>query len=143
MLKRIPRPTPALGVALVALFVALGGTATAGVIVTHAKLADNATKLQGKTPAQVAGLAQPPASLAGYVTVKTASWSVGAGSYGDFTVTCDAGQKAIAGGFDNPAGPGLALDTRPTPDGSGWHVIIVTMSDTAGASGSVYAVCLK
>ena len=129
--------------ALLALFVALSGTAVAAGIVPRARLADNATKLQGKTPAQVAALAPAPSSLAGYLTVKSASWTLAASADGDFSAACDAGQKAIAGGYDNPSGTALGVDTRPTSDGSGWRVYIFNASSTAGASGSVYAVCLR
>jgi hypothetical protein len=143
MFRRIPHPSPALVVALLALFVALSGTAVAAGIVPRAKLADNATKLQGKTPTQVAALAPAPSSLAGYLTVKSASWTLAASAEGDFSATCDAGQKAVAGGYDNPQGDGLSLDTRPTSDGSGWRVYVLNLSTTAGASGSIYAVCLR
>jgi hypothetical protein len=62
MLERIPRPTPALGIALLEVFVALGGTATAGVVVTHAELADNATKPQGAAASRAhAVMARQPA----------------------------------------------------------------------------------
>ena len=143
MFRRIPHPSPALAVAAVALFVALSGTAVAAGIIAHAKLADNATKLQGKTPAQVAALAPAPSSLAGYVIVKSSSWSLNAGQEGDFTATCDSGQKVLGGGYDNPQGMGIGFDTRPTPDGTGWRVYIVNVSTTVGASGSMYAVCLR
>jgi hypothetical protein len=143
MFRRIPHPSPALVVALVALFVALSGTAVAATIVAHAKLADNATKLQGKSAAQVAQLAPAPASLGGYLTVKSAPWSLNAGQASNFTAVCDAGQKAISGGFDNPQGFGFNVDTRPTPDGGGWQILMVNASNTAGASGSIYAVCLR
>lgn len=143
MFRRIPHPSPALGVALVALFVALSGTAVAAGIVPRARLADNASKLQGKNAAQVAALAPSPASLVGYVTVKSASWTLAASAQGDFTATCDPGQKAVGGGFDAPNGGGLGLDSRPTPDGGGWRVYILNVSTTAGASGSIYAVCLR
>lgn len=143
MFRRIPHPSPALVIALLALFVALSGTAVAAGIIPHAKLADNAMKLQGKTAAQVAALAPAPSSLGGYLTVKSASWSLAAGQDGDFSAACDSGQKAIGGGYDNPQGAGFSFDTRPTPDGSGWRVFISNFSTTAGASGSVYAVCLR
>jgi hypothetical protein len=143
MLHRIPRPSPALIVALVALFVALSGTAVAAGIVAHARLADNAKKLSGKTATQVAAMAPAPTSLAGYITVKTASWSLSGKQASDFTAACDSGQKAIAGGYDNPQGDALALDTRPSSDGSGWRVFLVNLSDSAGASGSLYAVCMR
>src|SRR3954465_4895014 len=122
MLHRIPRPSPALVVALAALFVALSGTAVAAGIVAHARLADNATRLGGKTPMQVAALAPAPASIRGYVTVKTSPFSLNPKQGNDFSVTCDTGQKAIGGGYDNPQGEALSFDTRPTSDGAGWHV---------------------
>jgi hypothetical protein len=152
MLKRIRHPSPAMFISLVALFVALTGSAVAGTIVAHAKFADkagiasNSLKLQGKTAAQVAALAPAPppvSSVASLVTVKTASWSVNPSQGMSFTVTCDAGQKAIAGGYDNPNGDAIALDTHPSPDGGSWVVFLGNLSSTAGASGTVYAVCLK
>jgi hypothetical protein len=143
MFRRIPHPSPALVVALLALFVALSGTAVAAGIVPRAKLADNATKLQGKTPAQVAGLAPAPTSLGSYVTLKSAAWTLAPSASGDFSAACDPGQKAVGGGYDNPQGDALSLDTRPTPDGSGWRVYLLNLSSTDGASGSVYAVCLR
>jgi hypothetical protein len=141
MPHRIPRPSPALVVALLALFVALSGTAVAAGIVPHARLADNARKLLGKTPAQVAALAPAPTSLSGYVTLKSAPFSLSADQGNDFNATCDAGQKVIAGGYDNPSGSALAFDSRPSPDGAGWRIYL--HSFMSGASGTVYAVCLR
>jgi len=142
MLKRIPRPSPALGVALIALFVALGGTAVAAGVVPHARVADNARKLQGKSPAQVAAMAPAPSSLAAYIAVKTASWSLNPRQGSDFTVTCDSGQKAIAGGYD-ANGTALALDNRPSSDAASWRVFVLNVSESQGASGTLYAVCLR
>jgi hypothetical protein len=143
MFRRIPHPSPAMVVGLLALFVALSGTAVAAGIVPRARLADNATKLQGKTPTQVAALAPAPSSLAGYLTVKSSSWTLAASASGDFSAACDAGQKTVGGGYDNPQGDVLSLDTRPTSDGSSWRVYVLNLSTTAGASGSIYAVCLR
>jgi hypothetical protein len=164
------RPSPALIVALIALFVALTGSAIAAGIVPHARLADkaktanNALKLQGKTAAQVAakaprgpdgavGPAGPAgatgptgpalASAAALVVYKTAPWSLAANGEADFTVTCDAGQKAISGGFDNPVGVAFPFDTRPTTDGASWKLYLGNLSTTAPASGTLYAICLK
>lgn len=143
MFRRIPHPSPALVIALLALFVALSGTAVAAGIVGHAKLADNAMKLQGKSAAQVAALSPGPSALAGYVTVKSGTWTLNGGQYADLTTTCDTGQKAIGGGFDNPVGSAFSVDTRPTADGSGWRIFLVNTSNTDTASGSLYAVCLR
>src|SRR5262245_32192467 len=98
-------PSPALVISVLALFVALSGTALAcgGRMVTHAKLADvalvanNAKRLGGETSAQLTAAAVqqasqapgPASTAAGLVVVKTATWSLGPGGQSDFTVTCD------------------------------------------------------
>ena len=147
------RSTAALVVAMLSLFVALSGTAGAVVsaavpLAKRALVADNAKKVGGQTPAQIAqqAAAQPgPASTAaGLVTVKTGSWSNSAGSGNDFTVACDSGQKVVGGGWDDPAGWSHSWDDRPTSDGGGWHVYVTTGSDAPGnQSGVLYAVCLR
>ena len=144
MFRRIPHPSPALVVALLALFVALSGTAVAAGIVPRARLADNSSKLQGKNAAQVAALAAAPSSLAGYITVKSASWTLAGGAQGDFSAACDAGQKAVGGGYDDPGGYAFAWDTRPTGDGAGWRVHIDLSKDAPSQqTGTVYAMCLR
>jgi hypothetical protein len=147
------RSTAALVVAMLSLFVALSGTAGAVVsaavpLAKRALVADNAKKVGGQTPAQIAqqAAAQPgPASTAaGLVTVKTGSWSLGAGAGNDFTVSCDSGQKAVGGGWDDPSGWSHSWDDRPTSDGAGWHVYITTGDSAPGnQSGTLYAVCLR
>ena len=154
------RPSPALVVAMVALFVALGGTAGAVVnaavpLAKRALVADNAKKVGGLTATQLGTAAAqagaelsakvpgPASTASALVTIKTAPWSLGGGQGNDFAAACDAGQKVVAGGYDNPSGDALALDTRPGPDGTSWRVFLVNISDTAGASGTVYAICLK
>ena len=145
-------PSPALVLSVAALFVSLSGTAiAAGVVPPLAKralVADNAMKVGGQTPAaiQTAAARQPgPASsAAGLVTVKTAPWSMAPDGHSDTAVMCDAGQKAIGGGYDDPGGYAYAWDTRPTGDGAGWRVH-VDLSERAPSqqSGLVYAVCLR
>src|SRR5262245_14815636 len=147
------KPSPALVVASLALFVSLGGTAVAAApIVKRALYADNAGKLGGRTLAAVvqqsaaegARLPGPSSSAAGLVTVKTSGWSAAPGQGADFTVACDAGQKAVAGGWDDPSGWGHDWDSRPTPDGGGWRTyIVVSREAPAAQSGTVYAVCLR
>jgi hypothetical protein len=161
---KMRRPSAALVVASVALFVALGGTA--GAVVTaavplakRALVADNSKKVGGLTAAQLGTAAaqvgaklalsesppgaRPASAASSLVTIKTAPWSLGANQGNDFAAACDAGQKAIAGGYDNPSGDALALDTRPGTDGASWRVFIVNLSESAGASGNVFAICLK
>jgi hypothetical protein len=142
-LKLRPRGvSPALAIALLALFISLTGTAVAaGVVVPLAKralVADNAKKLGGKTAVQVAALAPRRAPN---VVVKTAPWSLAAGAEQDFTTTCDAG-KAVTGGYDNPVGAALAFDTRPTADGGGW-MLFLSASSSAAASGTLFVVCVS
>ena len=166
MFTRVSRPSPALVVALIALFVALGGTA--GAVVTQAVplakralVAENAKKLGGRTAAQVAALPGPATSLggktadqiaatpgpassiAGLISVKSAAWSLSPNQAGAFTVACDAGQKATGGGFDNPVGDALPFESEPGTDGASWSVFELNLSSTAPASGSVYVICAR
>jgi hypothetical protein len=157
---RMKRPSPAFVVAMIAMFLALGGTA--GAVVTaavplakRALVADNAKKLGGKSAAQIgaaaaaAALSQSPAgarpasSAVGVVTTKSAPWSLAGDQGSDFAAACDSGQKVIGGGYDNPSGDALALDTRPGSDGASWRIYLINLSSSAGASGNVYAICLK
>ena len=144
--RRLRPPSPALVVSVLALFVALSGTAVAAGVVPVAKralVADNAKKLGGETAAQVASMAGPASSISGTIAMKTTAWSLTANNGGDFTATCDPGQKALAGGYDNPVGTALSFDTRPTADDTGWSVYLADLSSTDPASGSVYVVCSK
>ena len=161
---KMRRPSPALVVATVALFVALGGTAGAFVtaavpLAKRALVADNAKKVGGLTATQLGTAAaqagakvalsespagpRPASTASSLVAIKTVPWSLGGNQGNDFVAACDAGQKVIAGGYDNPSGDALALDTRPGTDGASWRVFIVNLSTSAGASGNVYAICLK
>ena len=141
MFRRLRWPSPALVVASIALFVALGGTAIAAGIVPRARVADNALKLQGKTAAQVAALAPAPSSVGGLVSVHTAPWSLGANQEASFTARCDAGQKAVGGGYDNPNGAALPFDSKPGSDGASWTVD--EGAGSGGGSGSVYVLCIR
>jgi hypothetical protein len=138
-MRRIRLPSPAMVVAMLALLVALSGTAIAAGVVPKAKVALNALKLQGKTAVQVAALAPPPTSVGSLVTIKSASWSLGAGAVNDFTVACDAGKKATGGGFDGAA---LAFQSRPGSDGASWKVTLGNLDNSSGTSGALYVVCL-
>jgi hypothetical protein len=145
MSRKIRFPSPALVVAMIALFVALGGTAVAASVVPLAKralLADNAKKLGGKTAAEIASLPGPATSASGLVTFKTAPFSLGGRAGSEVIVACDAGQKAISGGFDSN-GSVVSFDARPMGDGAAWALYLVNLSDGQGASGTAYAVCLR
>src|SRR3990172_11845751 len=113
------RPSPAFVVAMVALFVALGGTAGAVVnaavpLAKRALVADNAKKLGGQTAAQIsakataAALAQSPAgdrpasTAAGLVTTVSQSIGTFAPGFGAAVLgVCASGKKVIGGGFSS------------------------------------------
>jgi hypothetical protein len=145
---RIRKPSPAMAVALLALFIALGGTAYAAAVplAKRALVADNAKKLGGRTPAQVISAAAsqpgPASSAAGLVTNRSAQFTLAPGQAGTVTIQCQSGERAISGGFTTPDVVG-ALDTAPTSDGAGWQIFLANFSDTAPASGNLVVVCLR
>jgi hypothetical protein len=149
---------PALVIACLALLISMGSTAVAAGVVPLAKralIADNARKLQGKTPAEVmsaagrvaadiAGKAEgPPSTAAGLISIKQGAWTLSPDQAGDATVTCDNGQKAIAGGYDTASGAVLALDTRPVSSGGAWKIRLLNPDEDAGANGTLYTVCIR
>jgi hypothetical protein len=138
-MKGVRLPSPAMVVAMLALLVALSGTAVAAGIVPKAKVALNSLKLQGKTAVQVAALAPAPTTVGSLVAIKTAPWSLAPGDVNDFTVTCDSGKKVTGGGFEGVA---LAFQTRPGSDGASWKVTLANLSDSASASGTLFAACI-
>ena len=160
MLK-LRRPSPALVVALIALFVALGGSAVAAGIVPHAKLADhaktadratlatNSLKLGGQTAAQiVASVPAPPAptitTAAALVSTASAPFTLNAGAEATVTAACPAGQKALGGGFNNPTNA-LVIEAGSslTADGSGWVEDLINLSTSTTGTGTAVATCLK
>ena len=142
--KHLPRPATV--IAIVALFVALSGTAVAAGVVPLAKralVADNAKKLGGHTATQLAaGFA---VALPNLVTVRSQSWSLAPGGGNTITAPCQTGEKAISGGFANSGsgGAAIAADTHPSSDDSSWQVLLINVDSTNQATGTVYAVCLS
>ena len=149
--------SPAVAIAVLALFVPLGGSAVAATVVPlakrafsadQAKVSDNARKLGGKTAAQLtteaAAKAGPASSVAGLVTVRTGTFALNPGEQREFSVACAAGEKAVSGGFtyDSPALV-LTADSMPSADGAGWRLYLLNVSDSNGASGTLQAVCLR
>ena len=156
------RPSPAFVVAMIALFVALGGTA--GAVATQAvplakraltadkakvaAVADNAKKLGGQTSqqlvAQASALPGPASTASGLVVVKTGTWSLAPGQGNNFTVMCDAGQKVVSGGWSDPGDWSSSYQSLPTGDGAGWTINIWTYGLAPGTqTGSLYAICFK
>lgn len=151
MSRKLHLPSPAMAVALAALFVALGGTAVAAGVVPLAQralMAENAKKLGGQTSAAlIASAAQQPgpaSSSAGLVSIKTGTWSLGPDGEADLTVACDAGSKAVGGGWDDPRGYAHGWDSRPSADGSAWRIYLTISANAPSVQvGGLYAVCLK
>lgn len=159
---KLHRPSPALVVALVALFISLSGTAVAAGVVPMAKralFAKNAGKLQGKTARQVAALPGPATSLEGLgpdelaelpspastaaslVSSVSAPFALAPGEGKDFSAQCPEGAKAVSGGFTTP-GAVLSADSRPTADGGGWTLYLIG-SESASTTGVVHAICVR
>jgi len=150
----LKRPSPALVVSVLALFVALSGTA--GAVVTaavplakRALVSDNAKKLNGFTAKQIAGagaaagsqIPGPASTAASLAVVKTSSANIGAGSAGEFSVSCDSGQKVMGGGFSSD-GAVLSFGSAPVND-SGWGFVLANADDAASHTVNLYATCLK
>ncbi len=157
MMDRFKRPRPGLVVAMIALFVALGGTA--GAVVTaavplakRALVADNSKKLNGFTANQIASAAvraslqespagpRPAASAAALMSLKTAPATLPAGGDGEFNVSCDAGQKVAGGGFSSD-GAVFNLDSYPAADNT-WRLYLANGGSSA-ANITLYATCIK
>jgi hypothetical protein len=138
---RVRFPSPATVLALVALFVALGGTAVAAGVVPKARFALNSAKLQGKTAAQVAAVPGPATSAAALIATRTKPFSIGAQNAQGVTATCESGEKVVGGGYGGN-GVLIAPVSAPNSDGTAWTAILVNVGDSA-TSGNVYAVCLK
>ena len=114
-------------------------------VAASAKSADNAARLEGKTAVEVAALVQipPVSSVAHLVSVRQAHWSIPRQGQADAVAPCAAGEKVVGGGWDNPGGPTFGFDSKPTANGAGWVVTVINPSNSVGAEGEVYAVCVK
>ncbi|HEX2433208.1 MAG TPA: hypothetical protein VHI55_04575 [Gaiellaceae bacterium] len=144
MMKLRP-PSPALIVAMVAMLVALSGTAVAAGVVPLAKralYANNAGKLQGKTPGQIAAMPGPTKTVKSLVSTSSAPFSLDPQGEGEITIPCAGGAKAISGGYAT-SNVVISADTHPTANGAGWTLYLVNLSSTEAASGSAQAICLK
>jgi hypothetical protein len=118
-------------VAVLALFVALGGVATAAAVVPLAKRAlqaDNAKKLSGKTLPQLTAqtaaaiaaggkLPGPASSAAGLVVIKSQpAGQIASGEFKELgSLACDAGQKVMGGGISSD-GVVATFDSYPAND---------------------------
>ena len=118
-MKRLRLPSPGLVVGLLALFVALSGTAVAA--------------LNESAPVNSA-------------TVRMASGAMNPTSEGAFKSGCLAGERAIAGGWHQHASGNakgvFSLDDAPSEDQTSWNVYLVNTDDQP-ARVDVFVVCAK
>jgi hypothetical protein len=156
--QRTRHVTPAFVVAMIALFVALGGTA--GAVATQAVplakralTADNAKKLGGKTSAQIVSQATkaaqtaaqapgPASTAAGLVTTVSQTFgSLAPGQEAEVLVVCATGKKVLGGGFSSD-GAVFSFDSHPANDTT-WRMYLAN-GDQAQAAPNVrvYAVCI-
>jgi hypothetical protein len=148
--KKTRRPSPALFIAMLALFVALAPvaeavTSAASQVVRRARVADNARKLQGQNRAQVIAAAAarpgPASSAAALFTTKTQNDSIAPDAEREFPITCDTGLRVVSGGWVT-TGSVIAFDSRPTSDTT-WTVFLANLSSTQGANVTLYAICVR
>ena len=155
------RISPAMVVAVAALFVALSGAAVAGTtaLINGSQIKDHSIALKKLTPLAVVALrghagAKGPAGAAGpagpagpaggfdpakVTYVQGATTTVQPGQAVTLTATCPAGAKAIAGGgFTSILIIGASL---PTQDGTSWNVIVANPFSSAVDSVFGFAVC--
>src|ERR671919_177740 len=133
-IQRSRRLSPAFVVAMIALFVALGGTAGAVAVqavplAKRALTADNAKKLGGQTSAQIvsqastkaaqqASQAPGPASTAAGLTViksQPAGQMPPGNTLSTFSISCDSGTKVVGGGMSSD-GAIVTFDSYPKND---------------------------
>lgn len=154
------KPSPAMVVALVALTVALGGTAAAGTkLITGQQIKDHSIglvdistlavdKLHGQRgpagPPGIAGAIGDPGPSGGfdpakvsYVQGPPANFLVG--QVATVEAICPAGNKVLGGGvYSNITVVG---SSRPLPDGSGWAAVLANTSLIEVDGLYAFAVC--
>ena len=145
--KHLRRPSPAMVVAAIALFISLTSTAVAARPVARALFANNAGKLQGKTRAQVVADAvaavRPPAvtTVRGLVSSASREFLALPGSGTTETVTCTSGRAISV--YWTTTGDGAAVPTNITPTSeSAWRVIVTNLRTDGPARGTITLVCL-
>lgn len=147
MLQHIRRPSPAMVVALIALFVSLSGTAIAAKPVARALFANNAGKLQGSTRAQViaqAVRAVPPAqvtSVRGLVSVVNREFFALPGSGTTEPVSCASGRPISAYWTTVGDGEGVPVSITATSETT-WRFHIKNLRADGPARGTISLVCL-
>lgn len=81
-------------------------------------------------------------SVAGFFTLKQTNFSMSASRAQDYTFHCDDGQKAVSGGSDYSQAPAIMTESRPSSDGTAWRMQLVNLSDSDGAFGNLFVICV-
>lgn len=145
---KIRWPSPAMSVAMLALFVALGGTAFAS--------ASGRIPVHGARSTAHPTKSRPLKTAALTILNRSLTFDIAARTDGDYVAQCAAGEHAVAGGWQphtivrlaqfegkHPDLPDIwGLQTGPTANGKGWHVMLLNFGK-AGDKVDVYAVCAK
>ena len=118
----------------------LGGQTAAQVAATPGP----ADTLNGQTAAQIIAAASQGGSIVGKFTIRSQGWAIESpGTQGaDWYANCNAGEKAVGGGYDETVGEIIPQYSRPKADGSGWWFKAQAFEDASlPAHGSVWVVC--
>jgi hypothetical protein len=140
------KPTPEFVIAVLALFVALAGTANAVVdaavpLARRALVAENAKKLNGQTARQVANILGPASTAAGVVTTRTKAVLISPGPGNFFTIDCNPNEKVVGGGYASNAAVLNLFLSYPVTERS-WRMGFVNVDDKV-ATTTLYAICIR
>ena len=146
-------PSPAMTVALIALGVALGGSAVAGSgLITGAQIQDHSVGLNDLTYSAIAtlrgrqGPAGPPASTAAIarkLAIVHATANIPAGAVGSATAHCPTGSVILSGGgHTNGQGLWVSAPIAVLGAGTGWQAGGSSFS-TLPSQVDATAICLK
>jgi hypothetical protein len=161
-MARISRPSPALIVAVIALTAAFAGTAIAGPgastsAITKKKVKKIAKKQVNKRfPIETAELADGAVTTGklandavtapklGAINTRTTTITIPDGAYGEATVQCQSGERAISGGVrvDNPVLATFTPVVESHKEGEGWFARVQNGSGTGAHTAHVEVYCL-
>lgn len=140
------KPTPELVIAVLALVVALAGTANAVVdaavpLARRALVAENAKKLNGQTARQVARIPGPASTAAGVITTRSKAVLISPGPANFFTIDCNLDEKVIGAGYESNAAVLNLVLFHPTTERT-WRMGFLNLDDKV-ATTTLYAICIR
>ena len=141
--SRSPGPSPALVVAIIALVVSLTGGAVAATYVITSSKQIKPRVITGKHVKK--GTLRPEHFAGSNVTVRKVEGTIPAGGQEKIKASCQTGEKATGGGYEN-AGP-IVLASKPDPeDGTPTAWVVEAYDGSVPPSDTkqpVYVVCTK